>query len=108
VGDLDRSSAAEADRHFAGFEDDWNVALIIVEREHALESVGIAQDIDILEGDVSLCVSLTGFARVRSEILAEDENFFHKINQAERDRNLAAKSLSVFSLSLSQFSVSSA
>jgi len=53
--------------------------LVIVKREHALKTLGVIQDINVLEGDVALCVSLTGFARVGSEILTEDENLFHKI-----------------------------
>lgn len=76
-GRSDRSRAAEADGNLAGFQDDGNIALVIVKREHALKTVGVIQDIDILEGDVAFCVSLTGFARVRSEILSEDENFIH-------------------------------
>jgi len=52
--------------------------LVIVKREHALKTLGVIQDINVLEGDVALCVSLTGFARVGSEILTEDENLFHK------------------------------
>jgi hypothetical protein len=78
VGVLNGSRAAEADGNFAGFQDDGNIALVIVEREHAPKTLSVIQDIDILEGDVALCVSLTGFARVGSEILTEDENLFHR------------------------------
>ena len=52
--------------------------MVIVKREHALKSLSVIQDIDILKGDVALCVSLTGFARIRSEILTKDENLFHR------------------------------
>ncbi len=51
--------------------------MVIVKREHALKTLGVIQDIDILEGDVALCVSLTGFACVGSKILTEDEHLFH-------------------------------
>jgi hypothetical protein len=52
--------------------------LVIVEREHAFQALRVVQDVDIFEGDVALCVGLTGFARVGSEILTEDENLFHE------------------------------
>jgi hypothetical protein len=75
---LDRSGAAEADRHLAGFEDNGDIALAVREPEHAVKPRVVAQDVDIFEGNFALRVSLTGFACVRSEILTEDENLFHK------------------------------
>jgi hypothetical protein len=74
---LNRSGSAEADGHFAGIYDHGDIARIIGEREHALESLGVAQDINIVERDVAFRVSRTGIARIRSEILAEDENCVH-------------------------------
>ena len=77
-GCSDRSGSAESDRHLAGLDDHGDVALVVGEREHALESLGVAEDVDVFEGHLARAVGLTGLARVGSEVLAEDENFVHK------------------------------
>ena len=77
---LDRSGAAEADGDLARFDDDRNLALVVGEGQHPLEPLGILQDVDVLEGYVSLRVVLTGTPRVGSEILPEDQNLFrHRV-----------------------------
>jgi hypothetical protein len=73
---LDRSRAAEADRHLAAFEDHRNLALVAGDGEHLFKSLGIAQDVDVFKGNLASRVVLTGTPRVLSEILPEDQNFF--------------------------------
>jgi hypothetical protein len=73
---LDGSGAAKADRHFAGLDDHGNVALVLGNGQHLFEPCRIFQDVDVFERYIALRVRLTGVARVRSEILPEDQNFF--------------------------------
>ena len=73
---LDRSGAAEADRHLAAFDDHRNLALVVGEGEHLCKSRRVAEHVDIFEGDLASRVVLTGTPRVLSEILPEDQNFF--------------------------------
>ena len=76
---LDRSGAAEADGDLARLDDDRDLALVARDLQHPLQPLGVLQDVDVIEGHLSLRVVLTGTPRVWSEILAEDENFFrHK------------------------------
>ena len=72
---LDRSGAAEADRDFARLDDHGDIALVVRQFEHPLESCRVLQDVDVIERNVALGIRLTGVARVGSEILAEDQNF---------------------------------
>ena len=84
---LDRSGAAEADCDFARLDDYGDIALVVRQRQHPREPFGVLQNVDVIERDIALRVRLTGVARVGSEILAEDENFFrHKKQNIESTR----------------------
>jgi hypothetical protein len=93
-GRLNRSGAAEADRDLSGLDDHGDIAFVVGDGEHALEPRVVAQDVDVVEGNVALGVSLTGFARVRSKVLAEDEHFVHK-NQTETGTEIEKFAISV-------------
>jgi hypothetical protein len=57
---LDRSRSPEAYSHLAVFNDDRNLTSVFGVFQHPLESIGIVQDIDVVERNSAAGVILTG------------------------------------------------
>jgi hypothetical protein len=72
---LNFSRAAEADGHFAGFEDDGHLAPAIGQFQHLCQALLIFQDVDVIEGDLAAGVRLPGAPGVGSELFAKDRYF---------------------------------
>ena len=69
--ELHPSRAPEADRDLAPLDDDGNPPLA-GEADHPVELLFVRLDVDIGEGDLPLCVVLTGRGRIGSGVLSED------------------------------------
>ena len=70
------SAAAETDRDFTFFHNHRYLAATVGILEHALKSLIVFQNVDILEGNLAPEEVLTGSRSVGSQILAENENRF--------------------------------
>jgi hypothetical protein len=84
VGALHFSRAAEADGDFTGFDDDRHLARSIRDFEHARQPLVVFEDIDVLVGNLTAGKCLPGTRSVRSEIFAEDKNFFIHVHSIAR------------------------
>ena len=71
---LDPSGSAESDLHLSLFDDDRHLPATVGMREHLVESGRILFDIEVLDGDLSRCVVLTGRIGVGSGVPAEDQH----------------------------------
>lgn len=72
----DFSRAAETDRNLAGLEDDRHLAPAVSQFQHALQSLLVGQDVDVIKRNLTAGVILPGAPGVRSEFFAEDRYFF--------------------------------
>jgi hypothetical protein len=73
VGRSNLSTAAEADGHFARFNDDRYLAASLGVFKHLIEAAGLFQNVDILEGYLAAGEVLTGPGSVGSEVLAKNQ-----------------------------------
>jgi hypothetical protein len=75
-GALNVSRTAKADRDFAGFDDDRDLAPAVGKLEHALQALLIFENVDVLMRNLTAAECLPGAGGVRSEIFSEYQNFF--------------------------------
>jgi hypothetical protein len=74
----DFSRAAETDGNLASLEDDRHLAPAVSQLQHALQSLLVGQDVDVIKRNLTAGVVLPGAPGERSEFLAEDRYFlFH-------------------------------
>ena len=71
VGRSNLSTAAEADGHFARFDDDGYLAAPLGVFEHTFKVGVLFQNVDVLEGYLAAGEVLTGFRSIGSEVLAK-------------------------------------
>jgi hypothetical protein len=74
AGALNLSGTAEADGHFAGFDDNGHVAAALGVFEHARKPLLVLQHVDVLERNLAAGERLPGARSVGSEIFAENED----------------------------------
>ena len=79
------SRPAESDGDFSGFDDDGNPTAA-GEADHSVQFFRVTTDVDVVEGDFSTRVVLTGRGRVGSGVLSEDldpaRTLFHSPSHA--------------------------
>ena len=83
------SRSPEAYRDLSAFDDNRDVAPVVGIFQHAPEACLVLEDIDVVERDLTPGVFRTGSRGIRSEVLAEDQNFVCHIVTISQESEIA-------------------